>query len=64
MSHTGVGGNFGVATTFELRIHPIGPIVYGGPMMWPAAQSPTGRRHLYSGPSCSVTERAVIIVAV
>ena len=35
----GGGGNFGVATTFELRVHPLGPMVYGGPILWPAAQS-------------------------
>ncbi len=35
----GGGGNFGVATSFELRLHPVGPMVYGGPIMWPAAQS-------------------------
>jgi FAD/FMN-containing dehydrogenase len=35
----GGGGNFGVATRFELGVHPVGPIVYGGPILWPAAQS-------------------------
>jgi FAD/FMN-containing dehydrogenase len=35
----GGGGNFGVATSFEFRLHPVGPIVYGGPLLWPAAQS-------------------------
>jgi FAD/FMN-containing dehydrogenase len=35
----GGGGNFGVATAFELRLHPVGPIVYGGPVLWPAAQA-------------------------
>ncbi len=35
----GGGGNFGVATSFELKLHPVGPIVYGGPLLWPAAQA-------------------------
>jgi FAD/FMN-containing dehydrogenase len=35
----GGGGNFGVAVEFELQLHPVGPIVYGGPILWPAAQA-------------------------
>ena len=35
----GGGGNFGVAVSFELQLHPVGPIVYGGPLLWPAAQA-------------------------
>ena len=35
----GGGGNFGVATAFELAVHPVGPIVYGGPVLWPAARA-------------------------
>jgi FAD/FMN-containing dehydrogenase len=31
----GGGGNFGVATSFEFRLHELGPIVYAGLMMWP-----------------------------
>lgn len=32
----GGGGNFGVATSFEFRLHPIGPIVLAGLIGWPA----------------------------
>src|SRR5580704_13726709 len=33
----GGGGNFGVATSFEFRLHPLGPIVTAGLLMWPGA---------------------------
>jgi FAD/FMN-containing dehydrogenase len=32
----GGGGNFGVATSFEFSLHPVGPIVLAGLMMWPS----------------------------
>ena len=31
----GGGGNFGVVTQFTYRLHEIGPMVYGGMMVWP-----------------------------
>jgi FAD/FMN-containing dehydrogenase len=32
----GGGGNFGVVTSFEFRLHPIGPTVLAGPILWDA----------------------------
>jgi hypothetical protein len=31
----GGGGNFGIATAFEYQLHPVGPLVLGGPIFWP-----------------------------
>jgi hypothetical protein len=36
----GGGGNFGIATSFEYELHPVGPMVLGGPIFWPLAQGP------------------------
>ena len=36
----GGGGNFGIVTEFEFRLHPVGPIVYAGLVAWPMEQSP------------------------
>ncbi len=35
----GGGGNFGIVTSFEYRLHPVGPIVLGGMLMYPAEQA-------------------------
>src|SRR3954452_10584877 len=31
----GGGGNFGVATSFEYRVHPVGPTITAGPVFYP-----------------------------
>jgi FAD/FMN-containing dehydrogenase len=35
----GGGGNFGVVTSFELQLHPVGPLVHAGLIVYPAAQA-------------------------
>jgi FAD/FMN-containing dehydrogenase len=35
----GGGGNFGVVTEFEYRLHPLGPIVFAGLALWPVARA-------------------------
>jgi FAD/FMN-containing dehydrogenase len=36
----GGGGNFGVATSFDFELHPVGPEVLAGLMLWGAAAGP------------------------
>jgi FAD/FMN-containing dehydrogenase len=36
----GGGGNFGVVTNFEFRLHPVGPLVLGGLIGWPLDRAP------------------------
>ena len=36
----GGGGNFGVATSFEYTLYPLGPEIMAGAIAWPVAQAP------------------------
>jgi hypothetical protein len=42
----GGGGNFGIATAFEYRLHPVGPLMLGGPIFWPISDAPQVLRFL------------------
>ena len=42
----GGGGNFGVVTSFEFALQPLGPKVYAGLMAWPMHEAPRVLRHL------------------
>ncbi|MFL5759920.1 MAG: FAD-binding oxidoreductase [Thermomicrobiales bacterium] len=42
----GGGGNFAVATALEYRLHPVGPIVLGGPIFWNLSDAPEILRYL------------------
>jgi FAD/FMN-containing dehydrogenase len=42
----GGGGNFGIATAFTYRLHPVGPIVLGGPVAWGLEDAPQVLRFL------------------
>jgi FAD/FMN-containing dehydrogenase len=35
----GGGGNFGVVTSFTFRLHPVGPLVFGGALFYPVEQA-------------------------
>jgi len=35
----GGGGNFGVVTSFEYRLHQVGPMMYGGAIAWPMSEA-------------------------
>jgi FAD/FMN-containing dehydrogenase len=36
----GGGGNFGIVTSFEYRLHPVGPTVLAGPIFYPLEDAP------------------------
>ncbi|MBU2670760.1 FAD-binding oxidoreductase [Actinoplanes bogorensis] len=59
----GGGGNFGVVTEFEFDLHPVGPIVLGGPIFWPLDQAATVLEFLRDWAPDAPDELGVGIVA-
>ena len=41
----GGGGNLGIVTSFEYRLHPVGPTVLAGPIFYPLEDAPAILRH-------------------
>jgi FAD/FMN-containing dehydrogenase len=58
----GGGGNFGVVTEFEFRLHPVGPIVLAGPVFWPMEESPNVLRFYREWISGAPDELMTIVV--
>lgn len=59
----GGGGNFGIATAFTYRLHPVGPLVLGGPMFWPIAQAPEVLAYLREFAAAAPDELGITTVA-
>jgi len=62
----GGGGNFGVVTSLEYRLHPVGPLVFAGPVFYAgadAAQVLRGWRDLTASMPDELTTLANILVA-
>ena len=59
----GGGGNFGVATALEYDLHPVGPMVYGGPIFWSLDQAPAVLRFLRDLAPLAPDDLGIAIVA-
>lgn len=62
----GGGGNFGIVTEFELRLHELGPIVLAGLALWPidrARDVLRGWRDYVDGASDALSTACVILTA-
>ena len=59
----GGGGNFGIATGWTLDLHPVGPLVLGGPVYWPLEQAPQVLRFLRDLAPVAPDDLGIMIVA-
>jgi len=58
----GGGGNFGVAGSFEFRLHQVGPTIIGGIVAWPFAKARDVLR-LYRDITASVPDELMVVAA-
>lgn len=58
----GGGGNFGVASSFEFRLHAVGPLVTGGLVAWPADRAFDVLR-LYRDLASQATDDMMLVAA-
>ncbi len=58
----GGGGNFGIATSFEFTLHPVGPIVMGGLAVWPRAMA-RDVMHLFRDQTAKATDDLMLAAA-
>ena len=58
----GGGGNFGVVTEFEFALHPVGPQVFSGLIVFPRAEAPTVLRNYRSFVATAPDELSVWLV--
>jgi FAD binding domain/Berberine and berberine like len=59
----GGGGNFGIATGLTFDLHPVGPLVLGGPVYWPLEQAPLVLRFLRNLAPVAPDDLGIMIVA-
>lgn len=52
----GGGGNFGIATSFEFRVHPVGPILFAGMTLYPLDEALAVLRHFVAFMTQSVDQ--------
>lgn len=59
----GGGGNFGITTALEYRLHPVGPLVLGGPIFWRLADAPRVLRFIRDFAPTAPDELGISIAA-
>jgi len=57
----GGGGNFGVVTSLEYRLHPVGPLVLGGLILHPIAQAREATRFYHAFTRTAPDELTVVL---